>query len=130
MKGKFTFGIALFALTLFAAIPAFAGSPTGTAALSWTAPTTNTDGTVCTDLAGYNVYLHSGTLYSKLTSTTATSWTDDNISVPNNTVLKRCYAVTAFDTSGNESGYSNEVCKSFFGVDTISPSPPGDAAVK
>ena len=32
---------------------------TGTAALSWSAPTQNTDGSVLTDLAGYKV--HNGT---------------------------------------------------------------------
>jgi hypothetical protein len=42
-------------------LPAFAitvtqAAPTGTAALSWTAPTQNADGSALTDLAGYKVY--------------------------------------------------------------------------
>ncbi len=103
-----------------------------TATLTWTAPATNTDGTPLIDLAGYNVYTHSGSLYTKIASTSSstTTYADSSITVPNNTTITRCYVVTAFDTSNNESAYSNEVCKSFFGADTVSPSPPGSLLVK
>lgn len=36
--------------------PTSAASTNGTADLSWTAPTTNTDGSALTDLAGYRIY--------------------------------------------------------------------------
>jgi hypothetical protein len=42
-------------------------APTGSATLSWSAPTQNTDGTPLTDLAGYTIYY--GTSPSELTQT-------------------------------------------------------------
>ncbi len=125
---RITISFLLIGVLCLFSVPAFAA----TATLSWTAPTTNTDGTPCIDLAGYNIYSHSGTIYTKIASAPSTTMTyvDQNITVPNNTTITRCYVVTAFDTSNNESGYSNEVCKSFFGADTISPSPPGSLTVK
>lgn len=47
--------------TTSTALPSFAiavnaATPAGTATLSWTAPTQNTDGSALTDLAGYRVY--------------------------------------------------------------------------
>lgn len=75
--------------------------------LTWDPPTTNTDGTPLTDLAGYKIYygLSSGNY-------------TDSIDVENNIVygiydlvvgLTYYFAVTAYDTSSNESDYSNEV---------------------
>jgi len=73
--------------------------------LQWTAPTTNADGTPLTDLAGYKIYW--GEVSGKYT---------DSLDVGNVTVKKmpdiegeRYYATTAYDQSGNESGYSNEI---------------------
>ncbi len=76
--------------------------------LSWDAPTTNADGTSLTDLAGYKVYY-------------GTSSGDYTVSVDigNSTgaIISSlepgtwCFAVTAYDTSGNESDYSEETCK-------------------
>ncbi len=77
--------------------------------LSWTPPTTNEDGTVLTDLARYNVYhgTSSGN-YSQITSVgNVTSYEVTNLAA--GTVYY--FVVTAYDTSGNESGYSNEVGK-------------------
>lgn len=78
--------------------------------LVWDPPTTNADGTTpLTDLAGYKVYF--GTESHSYTS---------NVNVGNTTTVAInslgitsgtwCFAVTAYDTSGNESDYSNEVC--------------------
>ncbi len=83
-------------------------SPGNTATLTWDAPTTNADGTPLTDLAGYKVYY----------GTTSGNYTDV-IDVGNVTTYKveglqpgtYYFAVTAYDTSGNESNYSNEVSK-------------------
>ncbi len=74
--------------------------------LRWVAPTTNTDETPLTDLAGYIVYY--GTFSGNY---------PDSVNVGNVTEISRnpssgkwCFAVTAFDTSGNESDLSNEEC--------------------
>jgi hypothetical protein len=111
-----------FAVIILCAYSAFADQ----AELSWQAVTTNTDGTACTDLAGYNVYLHDDAAYAKIgvVSSGVLGYTDSGITVPNNTAVTRCYVVTAFDNDGNESAYSNEACKSFFGADTIAPGKP------
>ena len=74
--------------------------------VSWTAPTTNQDGTSLNDLAGYEVYYG-----------LASRSYDVAIDVGLNTsaVLSDLevgptyyFAVTAYDTSGNESGFSVE----------------------
>jgi hypothetical protein len=112
--------------TVFAAV--VSGPTTTTKTLQWDPVTKNTDGTTITDLAGYNAYMTSsstGTVYTKLGSTAAnvTSYTDQ-ITIPGNVTVTRCWVVTAFDTSGNESANSNIICKSFFGLDTIPPIAP------
>ncbi len=75
--------------------------------LTWASPTTNADGTPLTDLAGYRVYFGPGSgnyIYKNnvgnvnictIGGLTSGTW---------------CFVVTAYDTSGNESDYSNEVC--------------------
>jgi hypothetical protein len=87
--------------------------------LSWDAPTTNTDGTPLTDIAGYKVYY--GTEYGNYTQ---------NIDVGNVTTYKVAnltegltyyFAVTAYDTSANESTYSNDVSTSAPSTDTSPP---------
>lgn len=81
-----------------------------TASLSWTAPTTNSNGTALTDLAGYHI--HYGTSASSLSQT---------INVPNaGTVTYTVtglttgtwyFAITSYTTSGLESSLSNEGSK-------------------
>ena len=75
--------------------------------LQWDPVTTNIDGTPCDDLAGYRLYYGQG----------SRDYTDflevDNQTTTVTLTLSGghwCFAVTAFDTSGNESDYSNEVC--------------------
>ena len=82
------------------------GGSSGSVTLRWDAPSTNSDGTPLTDLAGYIVYY--GTFSGNY---------PDSVNVGNITKLSRnlssgiwCFAVTAVDTSGNESDLSNEVC--------------------
>ncbi len=78
------------------------------AVLTWNAPTTNEDGTPLTDLAGYKIYY--GMSHGKYTKV---------IDVGNITRHKvkglepgaYYFVVTAYDTEGNESTYSNEVSK-------------------
>ena len=84
---------------------------TGTATVSWSAPTTNTDGSALTDLAGYHVYY--GTSPSSLTkvvnvaSAGATSYTVGSLSS-----ATWYFGVTAYTTSGAESAIGTVVSKS------------------
>jgi len=78
--------------------------------LSWDAPTTNVDGTPLTDLAGYNIY------YGTESGSYAHSINVGNVLTYSFSIsedLNRTYyfAATAYDTSANESEYSNEVSK-------------------
>jgi len=75
--------------------------------LSWDAPTTNADGTTLTDLAGYNVYYgtSSGNYSQNIDVGNVLNYMASNLE--NGVVYY--FAVTAYDTSGNESDYSNEV---------------------
>jgi len=86
--------------------------------LSWDPPTINEDGTPLTDLAGYKVY------YGNISGSYTKSIDVNNVTiftVKNLTDGVWYFAVTAYDTSGNESNYSNEVNKK---VDILKPSFP------
>jgi len=77
--------------------------------LRWQAPTENVDGTALTDLAGYIIYWgtssHSYAGSQTINDPSATQW---EATVSPGTYY---FAMTAFDSSNNESGYSNEVRK-------------------
>ena len=83
----------------------FAGETT----LSWDAPSTNTDGTPLTDLAGY--IIHYGTAtgdYSQSIDTgNVTTYQVTNLTDG----ITYYFTVTAYDTYLNESDYSNEISK-------------------
>lgn len=97
-----------------ASLPAFSiqvvAVATGSATLSWTPPTSNTDGSPLNDLAGYRVYW--GTSPTNLSN---------SVTVPNPglatyvvgqlTPAQWHFAVTAYTATGNESGYSNVASK-------------------
>jgi hypothetical protein len=97
-----------------ASLPAFsitvvAGS-VGSATLSWTAPTQNVDGSDLTDLAGYRV--HYGTSLGNYTnSRTINDPAALVYDVDNLTQGTWFFTVTAFDTAGNESEFSNVASK-------------------
>jgi hypothetical protein len=78
--------------------------------LSWDAPTTNADGTPLTDLAGYKIYygLSSGNYSQNINVGNVLTYTVRNL-LANITYY---FVATAYDLSGNESAYSNEVFKS------------------
>jgi hypothetical protein len=86
------------------------GNVSGT--LIWDAPTSNTDGSPATDVAGYKIYYGtvSGTYTASIDvgNTTSISLTTLAASVPAGLYY---IAVTAYDTGGNESVYSNEISK-------------------
>lgn len=101
-------------LTIVLAVSAYALPTQQKTTLSWSAVTTNVDGSLCTDLAGYKVYW------------STTSGTYNNVKDVGNVTtiniptvigqLKGTYyfVVTAYDTIGNESLFSNEASGSFF----------------
>lgn len=84
------------------------GGSSNSATLTWDAPTTNADGTPLTDLAGYKVYygISSGNYTVSIDVGNVTTYKIDDLSPGT-----YYFAVTAYDTSGNESDYSNEVSK-------------------
>ena len=106
--------------------------------LAWDPPTTNADGTPLTDLAGYKVYygiqpcngIPPCNYNHKFNIGNATTYTVTNLTEG----VTYYFATTAYDTSGNESDYSNEVPfakyfltinKSGTGKGTVTSSPTG-----
>ena len=83
---------------------------TGTATVNWTVPTTNTDGSALTDLAGYRVaYGRSAADLSQtadITTAGATSYTVNNLSTG-----EWFFAVYAINAAGVESDISNVATK-------------------
>ena len=90
----------------------------GQVPLSWNAPTTDADGTPLTYFSGnYKVYY--GTSSRNYTQTIAVNNINSSVTyqVPNLTPGQPYYfAVTAVNTLGNESSYSNEVIKTAAGA--------------
>ncbi len=86
------------------------------AKLEWDAPTTNEDGTPLTDLKGYKLYYgtssgdYTGSIDIGDTTSVEIATIIDSIYDTLPTSGTVCFAVTAYDTLGNESDYSNEVC--------------------
>jgi Putative Ig domain len=82
----------------------------GTARLSWTPPTSNTDGTALTNLSGYNIYY--GTSATELTqkiqiaNSSASSYVVSDL-----TGGTYYFAVRAYNTAGAESVSSNQASK-------------------
>lgn len=83
----------------------------GTATLTWTAPTTNTDGSALTDLAGYHIHYGNspGALSTVIdvANAGATSYTISSLASGT-----WYFAVSAYTTSGLESALSNSGSKS------------------
>lgn len=99
---------------LTASLPQFTinvvATAAGAATLSWTPPTQNTDGTPLSDLAGYRVY------WGKSQGSYTNSQTLLNPGIVSHMVEQLTpatyyFVVTAIDTSGNESQYSNVATK-------------------
>ncbi|HJR71886.1 MAG TPA: putative Ig domain-containing protein [Gammaproteobacteria bacterium] len=77
----------------------------GSATLSWNAPTTNTDGSPLSDLAGYKVYW--GTAQGSYSNSQTVNVGIQTYVVDSLTPATWYFVVTARDSDGNESGYSN-----------------------
>lgn len=75
--------------------------------LAWDTPALNSDGTILDDLAGFTIYYgQSSQNYSEsIDAGDVNDYTVDNL-----TSGMWCFSVTAYDASGNESDFSNEVC--------------------
>ncbi|MGQ0695511.1 MAG: fibronectin type III domain-containing protein [Nitrospiraceae bacterium] len=80
-------------------------SSSGTATLTW-------DPSTSTNVAGYKVYMGtaSGTYSASITVESTTTYTVSNLGVGSTYY----FAVTAYNTSGIESSFSNEVSKSIY----------------
>lgn len=101
--GKATASLPSFSITV-------AQSSSGTATLSWTPPTSNTDGTALTNLAGYRIYY--GTSASALNQQIQVA--NPGLSTYVVTGLPKgtyYFAVRAYNSAGSESGLSNVVTK-------------------
>jgi hypothetical protein len=81
--------------------------PVGQIRLAWNAPTTDSDGAALTDLAGYKLYygLASRTYTHTIDVGNRTTYTVSSLE----SGRTYYFAVTAYDTSGNESDFSDEV---------------------
>ena len=108
--------IAFFALLMVTMVAAtlHIGAFTAQAAqagLSWSAPTTNTDGTAATGLAGYNLYIGnaSRSYQQKINVGNLTNYSVANLADG----ATYYFAVTAYNSAGQESPYSAEVSKAF-----------------
>lgn len=78
------------------------------------------------DLAGYKVYtsLQSGVYSTPVAEVGLVTTYEGSHDIPDNDEVTFYYVVTAFDTSGLESDYSNEVSHTYMGDDTEPPAPP------
>ncbi len=87
--------------------------------LSWNSPTTNADGTPLSDLNGYKIYYGtvSGTYSQNIDAGNVTTYQVNNLTAG----VTYYFVTTAYDTSGNEGGYSNEISKTIQSPDTTPP---------
>lgn len=99
--------VAVAAVCLLACAPAFAAKFVGVT-VSWTIPTVNTDGTPCTDLAGFDIYYGASpsalTHIVQIADPTRSSYT---FTTP--FTAPTYFALTSYTTSGTQSAPSNVV---------------------
>jgi hypothetical protein len=86
-----------------------AGTPQNSTTVKWIPPTENEDGTLLTDLAGYKVYYGTSSLNYSSSVDVGYVTQFKLYNLPPGTWY---FAVTAYDTLGNESAISNELGKS------------------
>src|SRR5213593_3399816 len=110
MRWRLSFSLALL-ISLFAALPTVAG----VLDTSWTAPTTNTDGSALTDLAAYRVYYGTsaspcpGGTFVQVPSTVSSPPSNQTVSLRlTNLTTGTLYTVSvaAVDTGGSQSACS------------------------
>jgi ABC-type transporter MlaC component len=107
---------ALLMITMLAAVLHIGGNEAqaASASLAWSAPTTNTDGTAVSNLAGYNLYVGnaSRSYQQKINVGNSTGYNVANLSDG----ATYYFAVTAYNSTGVESAYSAEASKAFTAV--------------
>ena len=92
----------------------------GNVTVSWDPPTQNADGSRLDDLAGYRVYQGNMQQLSIIQELNETGAGGRRLAqVANVTEANACFAVTAYDTSSNESALGDVICK-----DVIVAAPP------
>lgn len=96
-------------LPAFSISVAQANSGSGNVSLSWTAPTSNTDGTPLTDLAGYKIYY--GTTSTALNNVVTVTGGVTNYVIEGLTAGTWYFAIRSYTTVGTESPLSNVVSK-------------------
>lgn len=97
-------------LSAFTITVAAANSGPGSATLSWTAPTTNTDGSALTDLVGYKIYY--GTSSSALNNVLVVTSGVTSYVINGLSTGTWYFAVRSYTSIGTESDLSNLVTKS------------------
>lgn len=111
---------ALFIVLLcFITVQSYGACLTKKGILSWTAPTTNADGTPIRGLAGYKVYCG-----QKSSTYTVIKDVGNVLTYNTNSLLTDALwycAITAYNIWNRESVYSSEVC---FIKDTLAPEAP------
>ncbi len=119
LRIKRKFGLILLLSIALNSTLVFAGDAT----LSWNPPTTNKDGSPLADLAGYILYYDttSGKYNNSIDVGDLTTYQVENLTEG----LTYYFAVTAYDTSSNESEYSNEVSKTIELVNNPPNADPG-----
>jgi hypothetical protein len=102
--GKASAALPAFSITV-TGTPAAPSPTSGSATLSWVAPTEDVTGTALTDLAGYNIYYgtSSGSLSQKVEVTTAGATGYELTGLTTGTWY---FTVTAYTSSGQESARS------------------------
>jgi hypothetical protein len=88
-----------------------AAAASGTATLSWAAPTTNTNGTPVTPLSGYTIFY--GTSQGALTQSVAVSASATSYTVTGLAAGTWYFAVAADAQDGTQSAMSNIGSKTF-----------------
>lgn len=76
--------------------------------LTWNAPMFNVDGSALDDLAGYKLYYGTSPGNYEAYIDTGNVMSAEINDITRGIIY--CFAVTAYDTSGNESDYSEELC--------------------
>lgn len=107
--GQQSASLSAFSIAVTAAAAAPPTSTTGSAQLAWTPPTTHTDGSAFTDLKGYHLVY--GTSQGNYTESITVPANVTTYLVENLKAGVYYFALTSFDSSGLESGFSAAVSK-------------------
>ncbi len=77
--------------------------------LSWMAPMSNADGTCLTDLSGYMIYYREA--YAEAETFSIDAGDETSVTIEHLSPGTWCFTVTAYNSLGRESNFSNYACK-------------------